>query len=66
MELIIILFILGIYFLPTIIAGSRKHQQANAIFALNLFLGWTLLGWVGSLVWAATAINPALQAGVSK
>ena len=28
-----------------------------AIFVLNLFLGWTLLGWVGALVWAATAVR---------
>jgi hypothetical protein len=26
-----------------------------AIFVLNLLLGWTLLGWIGSLVWSCTA-----------
>jgi len=25
-----------------------------AIGALNLFLGWSLIGWVAALVWALT------------
>jgi hypothetical protein len=43
---------LMIYFLPTYIAVQRDQPNALAIFALNLFLGWSLIGWVGSLVWA--------------
>lgn len=42
------------YFLPAIIAGSRKHYNVDAITLLNLFTGWTLLGWIVSLVWAMT------------
>jgi len=38
--------------LPAIIAGRRHHPNATAITALNLFLGWTLVGWVVALVWA--------------
>jgi hypothetical protein len=45
-------FGLALYFVPTMI-GFRK-RNAGAIFALNLFLGWTLVGWVVSLVWALT------------
>jgi hypothetical protein len=41
-----------LYFLPTIIASTNKNRHAAAIGILNLFLGWTLLGWVGSLVWS--------------
>jgi TPR repeat protein len=44
-----------IYFLPSIIANARHHNNAMAIFALNLLLGWTLLGWVAAIVWALTA-----------
>lgn len=40
------------YLLPFFIAYSRKHASKWAVGALNLFLGWTLLGWVGSLVWS--------------
>lgn len=49
---------LGIYFLPTLIAGSRYHHQKLAIFMLNLFLGWTALGWIIALVWACTKVQP--------
>lgn len=55
------LTIIGIYFLPGIVAGKRNHHQAGAIFILNLLLGWTLLGWVFALVWANTAIRKDLQ-----
>jgi hypothetical protein len=45
-----------VYFVPAIIAADRRHRQATAIFFLDLFLGWSLLGWVAALVWACT--NP--------
>ncbi len=40
------------YFIPSIIALSRSHPQKLAIFFLNLFLSWSFVGWVISLVWA--------------
>ena len=40
------------YFLPTFEAWRRNHKSFNAIALLNTFLGWTVLGWIGSLVWA--------------
>jgi len=43
-----------IYFLPSIVSLKRKHRQQNAILTLNLFLGWTFIGWVIALVWAMT------------
>jgi hypothetical protein len=49
---LLILMGLVIYFVPTFIARSKKKRNAAAIFALNLFLGWTLVGWVIALVWA--------------
>lgn len=44
------------YLLPSIIAAARKHHQTLAILLLNIFLGWTFIGWVAALVWAATAV----------
>lgn len=43
---------LAIHFLPAIIAFSRKARNFWGIFAINFFLGWTLVGWVVALVWA--------------
>tara|TARA_B100000427_G_C15357005_1_gene528096 strand:- start:210 stop:455 length:246 start_codon:yes stop_codon:yes gene_type:complete len=41
-----------IYFLPTLIGMNKRN--GCAIFVLNLFLGWTFIGWVVALVWAFT------------
>ena len=49
---LIIYYIFYIYMLPTIIAGCRGHRNRVPIFILNLFLGATIFGWVGSLIWA--------------
>ncbi len=52
MGLTVLLMLAGAYLLPTLIAGVRLRDNTMAIFALNLLLGWTLIGWVISLVWA--------------
>ncbi len=44
----------GLYFLPIIIAGRKRKRQTSAIAVLDLFLGWTFIGWVAALVWATT------------
>jgi hypothetical protein len=51
-RLIIFVVFLFPYFLPTIIAFSRKKDNAGGIFLLNFFLGWTLIGWIVCLIWA--------------
>jgi len=52
LELLLIVLIFVLYFLPTLIAFLRQHKNKLAIFLLNLLLGWTVLGWVVSLVWS--------------
>jgi uncharacterized membrane protein YqaE (UPF0057 family) len=53
---IFIYFILAImaYFLPSIIATSKKRKNTTAIFTLNLLLGWTLIGWIVALIWSVS------------
>jgi len=46
------ILILAIYFLPSII--GYNHRNANSICLVNLFLGWTLIGWVVAIVWAVS------------
>jgi hypothetical protein len=56
----IICFALGIlvaYYLPSIVAIMRRHPNWLAIVALDVFAGWTLIGWVAALVWSLTAIH---------
>jgi hypothetical protein len=40
------------YFLPSIVALARSKRDLLAIFLLNLFLGWSVIGWIVALVWA--------------
>jgi hypothetical protein len=40
------------YFLPSIIALARSKRDILAIFLLNFFLGWSIIGWFVALVWA--------------
>jgi hypothetical protein len=49
---IIIAALSFLYLLPFAIAIGRGRTNTGAICALNLFLGWTLVGWVVALVWA--------------
>lgn len=44
-----------VHFLPTIVAALRDSRHTVAIFVINLFLSWTVIGWVFALVWALTS-----------
>ena len=46
------------YFLPSISALARSKSDLLAIFLLNLFLGWSVIGWMVALVWAAKSDVP--------
>ena len=47
----------GVYFLPTFLALGRKikNKSFNGISLINIFLGWTFIGWIGAIVWAFMA-----------
>lgn len=55
--IILVLLAIALYLLPSIVASRRHHHNATAIFILNLFLGWTFLGYIVALVWAFTATS---------
>jgi len=40
------------YFVPSIVAYRRGHAQLPLIIAVNLLFGWTVLGWIATLVWS--------------
>ncbi|MDE2992943.1 MAG: superinfection immunity protein [Chloroflexota bacterium] len=46
------LALLALHFLPTCIAVVRKTSSRKKVFMMNLFLGWTFLGWIVALVWS--------------
>jgi hypothetical protein len=49
--------LLALYGLPIIVAGMRNHPQAGPIAIINIFLGWTFIGWVIALAWSASGQN---------
>ncbi|GAC1358146.1 MAG: hypothetical protein NVSMB3_05190 [Acidobacteriaceae bacterium] len=55
--MITLFVLLALYFLPTLVAGHRGHGVAG-IFLINLFCGWTVIGWVVLLVWALVSRPP--------
>ena len=57
--MVLALFAVGayLYFVPAIVAHKRKHPSFTGILLVDLFFGWTLVGWVGALVWAVTNNN---------
>jgi hypothetical protein len=42
------------YWFPTLLAFHWRHRNRVAILIVNFFFGWTLVGWVISLIWACT------------
>lgn len=50
--LFIALFVLGMYFLPSLLAHEKRNF--TAILWLNILAGWTFIGWIVALIWALT------------
>ncbi len=46
-----LLLLCVLYFLPTVVASHRGHG-VGGIFLLNLFFGWTGIGWFALLLYA--------------
>jgi hypothetical protein len=58
MEFIAFIFwtviLAALYLLPTYIAYRRNHDNRVPIMVINLFFGWSLIGWVACLAWSLT------------
>jgi Superinfection immunity protein len=56
-AMILLLAGLLVYLLPMVIVALRDVQgrAAGGIALINLFLGWTLIGWLVAFVWACGA-----------
>jgi len=59
LGLFVLIFIA--YWLPTAVAFARQHHQRNTILVVNLFLGWTFIGWVVALAMSVGQVRPAAQ-----
>lgn len=41
-----------LYFLPLIVALLCGSNRVDSVFLMNLFLGWTFIGWIWAFIWA--------------
>ena len=65
LGLIFFLFILALYFLPFIIALIRDVRNKTSVFFLNLFLGWTIIGFF-VLIFYASLTNASSNVSVAE
>lgn len=49
----------ALYLLPTFEAWKREQPNLTTISLVNIFLGWTLIGWVVSIAMACSSKKPA-------
>lgn len=54
----LLVLLLVIYFVPLAVAMVRKVSNTGSIAVINVFLGWTLIGWVVALAMAARTVQP--------
>lgn len=47
--------LLVLYFLPTLLAALRRSKRGWGVMVINVFLGWTFIGWVVALAWAVSS-----------
>lgn len=64
MEGFLFLLIVLLYFLPSVVAASRGHHNTGAIIALNILLGWLVIGWIIAFVWSLTYVRPQTNPAV--
>ncbi|SDU82459.1 Superinfection immunity protein [Microlunatus sagamiharensis] len=50
----------GLYLLPWAVAATRNRSNVAATALINLFLGWTVIGWVVALVMACGSDRPVV------
>ena len=56
------LVILGaLYFIPAIVANTRHVPNRGSVVVINVFLGWTLIGWVIALAMACRSVPSSGQ-----
>lgn len=55
LGLFAVAFFATLYMAPTLIAFNRSESSGrNGVLLVNLFLGWSGIGWLGALIWAVS------------
>jgi hypothetical protein len=51
-DVLVLICLLLVMFLPYFIVRSRKHKNQTVVFWINLILGWTVIFWLPLLVYS--------------
>ena len=57
-----ILFLI-VYIAPSVIAHLKDHERRKSIIFANIFLGWTVIGWILILIWTLATLPKKLDTG---
>jgi hypothetical protein len=57
-KIVGVVLALALYLIPTIIAVSKKMPNVGSIIVINVFLGWTFVGWIVALAMACGSAHP--------
>jgi len=51
--LLLFIILLCIYYIPFLIAETRKIKNRTSVFWLNTFFGWSGIGWLALLFYSS-------------
>jgi hypothetical protein len=55
---VLLLILAALYFLPLIVAIARHVPNVGSVAVIDIFLGWTVIGWVVALAMAVRSVPP--------
>jgi len=50
------------YWIPSAVAAGRHVRNTGSVVIVNLFFGWTVIGWIVALAMACRSTDPAVRA----
>ena len=59
LSLVVLVLLIGLYFLPTVLAFIRRVPNVIQVALVNFFFGWSVIGWIIALI---MAVRPAATA----
>jgi len=60
-PIIVIPLFLLLNFIPFIIALRRNLKEKTLVFVINIFAGWTIIAWIGLLLYASMSKNTSTE-----
>lgn len=62
---VVLIVVIALYFIPTIVAGLRHVPNVGSVAVVNIFLGWTFIGWVVAMAMASRSAGHSTVVNVN-